>query len=130
MKLPNQIERDFIVLSPDKKASVEPADETLYDRLDKKYNSFVGHELVASYEFESDWSSWEVHPHGDEIVLLMSGEVEFLLEVESGQARIILREQGQYLVVPKGVWHTAKTNSKSKLLFITPGQGTQHRANQ
>lgn len=130
MKLPNQIERDFIVLSPDKKASVEPADETLYDRLDEKYNSFIGHELISLYEFESDWSNWEIHPHGDEIVLLISGEVEFLLEVESGQSRITLREQGQYLVVPKGVWHTAKTNSKSKILFITLGQGTQHRPNQ
>lgn len=130
MKLPNQIQRDFIVLSPDKKASVEPADATLYNRLDKKYNSFIGHELISSYEFESDWSSWEVHPHGDEIVLLISGEVEFLLGNESGEARVTLREQGQYLVVPKGIWHTAKTKCKSKLLFITPGQGTQHKANQ
>lgn len=130
MKPPNQIERDFIVLSPDKKASVEPADATLYDRLDKKYNSFIGHELISSYEFESDWSSWEVHPYGDEIVLLMSGEVEFLLETESGEARITLRDQGQYCVVPKGVWHTAKTKGKSKLLFITPGQGTKHKENR
>lgn len=127
MKAPNQIEKDFIVLSPDKKASIELADETLYERIDKTYNSFIGHELISSYEFESDWSSWEVHPHGDEIVLLISGEVEFILEEESGETCITLREQGQYLVVPQGIWHTAKTKIKSKLLFITPGQGTQHK---
>ncbi|WP_037339699.1 cupin domain-containing protein [Saccharospirillum impatiens] len=126
MTAPNQIERDFIVLSPDKKAFIEPADDTLYKRIDETYNGFVGHELVACHEFESDWSSWEVHPHGDEIVLLMAGDVTFLLRTESGDSRITLREQGQYLVVPSGVWHTAKTACKSKLLFITPGQGTQH----
>lgn len=129
MKQPNHIERDFVVLSPDKTASIEHADATLYDRLDKAYNNFIGHELISCHEFEADWSSWEVHPHGDEIVLLISGEVTFLLDTESGETRIDLHEQGQYLVVPKGVWHTAKTGSKSKVLFITPGQGTQNRAN-
>lgn len=127
MKQPNQIEREFIVISPDKKVSLESADAKLYERLDKKYNSFIGHELISSYEFESDWPSWEVHPNGDEIVLLISGEVTFLLETESGEVRITLKGQGEYIVIPKGVWHTAKTNNRSKLLFITPGQGTQHR---
>lgn len=130
MKKPNQIEKDFIVLSPDKKAFIEPADQTLYDRIDKTYNSFIGHELVSCYEFESDWPSWEVHPHGDEIVLLISGEVEFLLEEEAGETCVTLKEQGEYMIVPKGVWHTAKTQTRSKLLFITPGQGTQHKNNQ
>ena len=127
MKSVNKIEQDFVVLSPNKEASIEPADATLYDRLDKKYSGFIGHELISCYEFELDWSSWEVHPHGDEVVLLMSGDVTFLLQTEAGETRVNLNEQGQYLVVPKGVWHTAKTKGKSKLLFITPGQGTQHR---
>lgn len=130
MRRSHQIEQDFVVISPDKKASIEHADTELYERLDEHYNSFIGHELISCYEFESDWSSWEVHPHGDEIVLLISGDVAFLLQTESGEIRINLREQGQYIVVPKGVWHTAKTKNKSKLLFITPGQGTQHRADQ
>ncbi|NJL57754.1 hypothetical protein HC928_23450 [bacterium] len=64
----NQIEQDFVVLSPDKKASIEHADGTLYERLDKTYPNFIGHELISCYEFEADWTSWEVHPHGDEIV--------------------------------------------------------------
>lgn len=58
----------------------------------------------------------------------MSGEITFLLQTESGETSITLREQGQYIVVPKGIWHTAKTNCKSKILFITPGQDTQHKA--
>ena len=129
MKPPHQIKTDFIVMSPDKKATVERADAALYARLDETYNQFKDHELVAYHEFESDWRSWEVHPHGDEIVLLISGEIEFLLDEGTKQTRITLKEQGEYLIVPQGVWHTAKTKVLSQLLFITPGQGTQHKEN-
>lgn len=127
MKSPNQIEQDFVVLSPDKRASIEHANSTLYERLDKTYGDFSGHELISCYEFDSDWSNWEIHPHGDEVVVLMSGEVSFILHMEERDTSVKLSEQGQYVIVPKGIWHTAKTDVKSKLLFITPGQATQHK---
>ncbi len=129
MRSPLQIKQDFVVLSPSKEASIERADETLCERLDTKYGDFAGHELISCYEFEADWASREAHPHGDEIVLLIYGEVEFILESELGEKSYTLTEQGQYIVVPKGVWHTAKIKRKSKLLFVTPGQGTEHKAN-
>lgn len=127
MTSPHSIEKQFVVISPDKVASVERADATLYERLDANYSDFVGHELVSCYEFDSDWPSWEVHPHGDEVVLLLSGDVIFVLQTDSGEHCVNLNKQGQYVLVPRGVWHTARTNTASKLLFVTPGQGTQHR---
>ena len=127
MPSPLQIDSDFIVLSPDKRASIEKADKGLYERLDQRYNNFAGYELVACHEFESDWPGWEIHPHGDEIVMLLSGAVTFVLEREDGEERIALSGQGQYLIVPKGVWHTAEVTEKAKVLFVTPGEGTQHR---
>lgn len=126
MHKPNHIAKDFIVLSPDKKATIETADADLYPRIARNYDGFKGHELIAGYEFETDWSSWEVHPKGDEIVMLMAGEIEFILRTDSGEQSIELKEPGEYLVVPKGVWHTAKTKGTAKVLFITPGEGTQH----
>lgn len=129
MQQPKQISQDFIVLSPDKQAFVERADASLFQRLDTVYNNFTGHELVSCYEFDADWSSWEMHPYGDEIVMLIYGEVTFILKTDTDDTTMVLTEQGQYVIVPKGIWHTAKTLVKSKLLFITPGQGTQHRAN-
>jgi len=121
------IANEFIVLDPDKKATVEQADEMLYQRIDKNYKGFKSHELVSAYEFDSDWNTWEIHPHGDEIVLLLSGEITFILQLQSGQKSVTLQEEGSYIIVPKGIWHTAKTTVKSKLLFITPGEGTEHR---
>lgn len=116
----------FVVLSPEKDANIETADATLYQRLGEHYQDFKGHELIASHVFESDWGMWEMHPHGDEIVTLISGEITFVLSLPEGEESVTLIEPADYVVVPKGVWHTAKTSVKSNVLFITPGQATQH----
>ncbi|WP_158278891.1 cupin domain-containing protein [Leucothrix arctica] len=124
----HNIQKDFVVLSPEKTATVETADSTLYQRLEQNYQGFKGHEMIAAFEFESDWDTWEIHPNGDEIVMLMSGEITFVLKLEDGEQTVDLKESGTYIIVPKGVWHTAKTTVKSKLLFITPGEGTKNAA--
>lgn len=123
------IDKEFVVLNPQKKAFVEEFDSGLYERLDRNYEEFAGHELISCYEFEADWESWESHPHGDEVVILLSGEVSMVFRTASGDSTVELCRQGQYVLVPQGVWHTAKTKTRSKLLFITPGQATQHSEN-
>lgn len=125
--LPLFIETDFAVMGPDKTVHVEHVDEDLYSRLEARYNGFAGHELISCHTFSADWGSWEVHPNGDEIVVLLSGEVTFVLQLADGNVPVHLDRQGQYVVVPQGVWHTARTEAEAKLLFITPGEGTQHR---
>ena len=45
-----------------------------------------------------------------------------------GNRAIKLAEAGSYVVVPRGVWHTAEPSEATRLLFITPGEGTEHRA--
>ena len=121
------IERDFVVLSPEKEATVERFDSTLYERLNENYDGCKGCELVSCHEFDSDWPTWEIHPHGDEIVILLSGEVTFVLQLEAGDESILLDQDGSYVIVPKNVWHTARTKGNAKLLFITPGEGTENR---
>lgn len=125
--LPLCIETDFAVMGPDKTVHVEHFDEGLYSRLDTGYKGFAGHELISCHTFSTDWGSWEVHPNGDEVVILLSGEVTFVLQSAGGDVPVHLDRQGQYVVVPQGVWHTARTEIETKLLFITPGEGTQHR---
>lgn len=122
------IEKNFVVLSPDKQATAEQVDATLYERLDKNYDGFKKHELISCYEFCSDWPSWEVHPNGDEVVVLLAGQATILLRLDTGKTPVLLAEAGAYVVVPKGVWHTAQVPEKAKLLFITPGEGTQHQS--
>jgi quercetin dioxygenase-like cupin family protein len=68
-----------------------------------------------------------MHPKGDEIVYLLSGAVTFILEREHGHEAIELNEPGSYVIVPRGTWHTARTKDPASMLFITAGEGTQHR---
>lgn len=128
MTQPLNIEQDFVVMSPGQRVSVEHNDAGLYARLDSRFANFAGHELIACYDFSADWSSWEMHPHGDEVVILLSGTATLLVREATGNRSTELSQPGQYVVVKKGCWHTAKINSQAKLLFITPGQGTENVA--
>lgn len=125
---PFDIAQEFVVLSPDKKATTVALTPDLYQRLDVEFGDFKGHELIACHEFSGNWPSWEIHPNGDEIVVLMEGAATFLLETEGGQRAVDLSRAGQYVVVPRGVWHTAHIREHARLLFITPGEGTENRA--
>lgn len=109
--------------------TVDPVDVTpdLYPRLDADYDGFKGHVLVAEHAFEMDWGMWEIHPHGDEIVMLLEGEVEFRLRLPDGEQSVKLSQPSEYAIVPANTWHTAKTSKPSRVLFLTPGEGTQHR---
>ena len=82
--------------------------------------------LVAIFAYEADWTSWEVHPDGDEIVLLLEGAVDLVLDEPSGERTVELRDRSA-AVVPRGIWHTANVRAPRRALPITRGAGTAHR---
>lgn len=82
--------------------------------------------LISEYEFGSDWPTWEMHPVADEFVYLISGAADLLLEEATGVRTLPLRALGAVLV-PRGVWHTAKIHAPSRMLHVTRGAGTQTR---
>ncbi len=83
--------------------------------------------LMSAFTFSEPWSTWERHPAGEELVMLLAGVATVVLE-ESGQERAVqLSEPGSYVLVPPNIWHTAKTSVPTTLLFLTPGSGTEHR---
>lgn len=82
--------------------------------------------LISEYEFTADWPTWEMHPNGDEFVYLLSGAVELVLDEPEGPRSLCLEGTGA-VVVPRGVWHTAKVRVPSRLLHVTLGDGTQTR---
>ena len=55
-----------------------------------------------------------------------AGDIEFRLETPEGVAAQRIAGRGA-VVVPRGVWHTAKVFRPSRMLFITMGAGTEHR---
>lgn len=83
--------------------------------------------LMTAFTFSEPWSMWERHPAGEELVMLLEGVATLVLE-EDGQQRTVEPSQpGSYVLVPQGVWHTARTGVQTTMLFLTPGTGTEHR---
>ena len=105
-----------------------PVDDSFWRRIvSGELGTFHNEYLVTLHSFDSDWSSWEMHPNGDEVVCLLGGEVTFILEQQNEHHAVELKESGAYVIVPKGTWHTAKVVAPSQMLFITAGEGTEHR---
>jgi quercetin dioxygenase-like cupin family protein len=82
--------------------------------------------LVSLYTFDAPWTSWEMHPAGEELVVVMAGELTLVQELDGAPVRIALRA-GQAAINPRGVWHTADAAAPATVLFITAGVGTEHR---
>ena len=83
--------------------------------------------LVTALSFETAWNSWEIHPNGDEIVVMLHGSADLILETPEGEVVVEVREPGEFAFVPKGTWHTANVHSPTTMLFITAGEGTLNR---
>jgi len=82
--------------------------------------------MISAYTFEGDWTSWERHPKGDEVVVCTAGAMTMMLEKPSGIERVALKA-GDAVIVPANTWHTADVPSISRGLFITFGEGTDHK---
>ncbi len=101
----------------------------LYPQLDMQFNQFHGCVLLSEYEFGENWASSEMHPAGDEVLYLLAGGCELLLEQQGQMQRIPFSTPGQVQVIPKGCWHSADIlpGETCRILFFTPGAGTKHR---
>lgn len=83
--------------------------------------------LVSQYAFSTSWTSWEMHPAGDEVVICISGAMVLVQEFPDGRMVEIPLAAGEYAINPPGVWHTADVPEAASAIFITAGEGTQHR---
>ncbi|PZV02400.1 MAG: cupin [Leptolyngbya sp.] len=101
--------------------------DTFYEELHRNFGDFKDKRLVSQYNFDRDWGTWEMHPAGEEFVCLLSGQLDLILEQNGVENKLSLKTSGSYVIVPKGIWHTAKVHQPSSVLFITPGEGTQNR---
>ena len=82
--------------------------------------------LVAAYVSEGDWANWEMHPAGEEVLILVEGRMTMIMDGPGGERRVDMAP-GATCIVPKGVWHRALVPETSRFIGITYGAGTQHR---
>ena len=83
--------------------------------------------LVSLFRFEEPWTSWEVHPHGEEVVCCVQGHMTLHQKMPDGGTRSHRLGPGDYAINPRGVWHTADADGPVVALFITAGKGTENR---
>lgn len=82
--------------------------------------------LVTVHTFTEDWSTWEMHPKGAELVYVIEGSLTLVQESPEGERVEHELRAGQAAINPPGVWHTAKVAERATALFITAGEGTQN----
>lgn len=119
------LSQTYLHLGADRSAREVPLTDTFWQEIDSRDDLDEGR-LVMQLDFTSDWPTWEVHPAGDEVVIVVRGHMRFYLE-ETGGVREVEVEAGQAVVVPRGVWHTADVVEPSTAVFLTPGEGTENR---
>jgi quercetin dioxygenase-like cupin family protein len=82
--------------------------------------------MVMMFHMAGEWTSWERHPLGAEVVIACTGVHRFVQELGEGE-RVIELSAGEALVNPPGVWHTADSGEGGWIVTITPGLDTEHR---
>jgi quercetin dioxygenase-like cupin family protein len=90
-------------------------------------NPAAGATLITVHEGQGAWAHWEMHPEGEEVLVLLEGAVRFWFEHPDGRLEQLERKAGDTIVIPRGVWHWAERQQGLKTLFITYGPGTTHR---
>lgn len=118
----------YVHLGPNGSAVPLQVTSTFWEDLTSGTFSSLGPgRLVSTYDFKEDWSGWEKHPAGEELVILLTGAMDFVLSVDGREESVSLTSPGQYLIVPRDVWHTANVSQGALALFVTEGEGTEHR---
>ena len=83
--------------------------------------------LVSEHTFTEGWPSWEMHPHGAEVVICTAGEMLLTQEFPDGRVERTMLGAGEYAINPPGVWHIADVEDRATAIVITAGEGTEHR---
>ncbi len=104
-------------------------------------NAADGHEgrLVSMHTFGESWDTWEVHPHGSEMVICLEGRITLIQDraandrdpEENETNTTVVLAKGEYAINDPGVWHTADVDpgdGPTTVLFITAGAGTENKS--
>ena len=67
---PADLRSTLVVVNTGLQADTIAVTDSIWSDLDRKFGDFAGHILIASFGFDDDWPTWEIHPNGDEVVCL------------------------------------------------------------
>jgi len=116
----------YVDVGPGRRGATVAGGPEFWARLMTGGVSLQGDWLMTSGTADGDWPHWEMHPQGEEVVMLLSGSADLVLDGDEPTTHE-LREPLDYVLVPRGTWHRAVSAKGAQMLFLTAGAGTQHR---
>ena len=119
------LETTFLGLDGKGRVASLPAGPDFWETIDA--NPDVGGTLVTISTGQGDWAHWEMHPKGDEVLVLLEGSLRVLFEGPNGREEAHDMTPGATLIVPAGVWHRAVRQQDVRMLFMTYGEDTRHK---
>jgi mannose-6-phosphate isomerase-like protein (cupin superfamily) len=122
---PFSLASTYVHLRPDESAVTMEGGDAFWAGIAQRTDLDRGR-LMGKSGQSKDWDHWERHPAGEEILTLLSGELELVLDRPAGEQRMVLKA-GETFVMPRGIWHRGIVRQPGELMFITPGAGTEHR---
>ena len=121
---PFDLRRTFVDIAGDGATAIDVT-ETFWADLASGARRIDGF-LMGRFAMSESPAHWEIHPKGDEIFHLVSGAIEVVLEEQAGERRVTLAP-GESFIVPRGTWHRIEVREPGEMLFITYGEGTDHK---
>ena len=118
-----ELERTYLSLDGQGQVHTHPV-EGFWETVDR--NTDILGTLVAGFVSTEDWPHWEMHPAGEEVLVLIEGRMTMILDGPGGERRVAMAP-GSTCIVPRGVWHRALVPEVSRFMGITYGAGTTHR---
>lgn len=126
MSDPIDLKTTYLHLNPRARAMRLPVTETLWTEIVEGKQIIDGWLYAVMPMAAGRWSHWERHPSGDEVLTMLSGEMELTLE-EKGGPRVVAMTAGDTVIVPQGVWHIGRVVVAGDLMALTFGKDTEHR---
>jgi len=118
----------YVEVADGGRATAIPVDAEFWSALTSGARRLDGR-LLCAFDATEDMAHWERHPAGEELILLVSGAVDLIVETADGTHRTVpLRPGRPAFLVPAGLWHRFAVREAGRLVFLTPGEGTEHRA--
>ncbi len=106
--------------------AVIPRDGELWNARDR--TELATGRLLSVFSYAATWDYQERHPIGEELLYVIAGAVDLLVDCGAGERAVHLAA-GDAGIVPAGGWHRLAVHEPCTVLFITPTPArTEHRS--
>ena len=82
----------YVQLDDGPQAFAVEVDDEFWQTIDQR-PELQGGRLVGTYHNAQDWDIWEMHPAGDEVVCLLSGAIDVVLDEPDGERVVELEAE-------------------------------------